>query len=259
MFNGFTVSSDEINSYVLHKVNNDGTAEETDSESVYLIPHSLKPINEYFNPKLLLGLYPTLFRYGCGSPEDKSRPVDIRFREHIRYLLSYHDRRFETNHSFIFVVFNMLQRHDACFHVQLIATKPHFQASAQEIQPLSSNDIEQALSNVSKNRYSSTSNSALQNLLNHIKTVGGRVMGSAYSRTALRTRIHALIYNQGLPSIFLTLNPADIHSPVALYFAGAKLNLDNIQIEQLMTTYKRAEIVAAHPVATAKFFSCIDH
>ena len=252
--NGFTVFSDEINSYVLHKVNNDGTAEETDSGSVYLTPHPLKLINEYFNPKLLLGLYPTLFCYGYESPEDKSCPIDIKFRKHIRYLLSYHDRRFETNHSFIFVVFNMLQRCDACFHAQLIATKPYFQASAEEIQSLSSNDIEQVLSNVSKNRYSSTSNSALQNLLNHIKTVGGWVMGSAYSRTALRTRIHTLIYNQGLPSIFLTVNPVDIHSPAALYFAGVKLNLDSIQIEQLMTTYKRAEIVAAHPVATAKFF-----
>ncbi|CAF5127157.1 unnamed protein product, partial [Rotaria sp. Silwood1] len=79
-------------------------------------------------------------------------------------------------------------------------------------------------------------------------------MGLAYSRTALRTRIHALIYNQGLPSIFLTLNPADIHSPVALYFAGVPFDLDNIQMDQLMDTYKRAEIIASHPVATAKFF-----
>ncbi|CAF4316080.1 unnamed protein product, partial [Rotaria magnacalcarata] len=79
-------------------------------------------------------------------------------------------------------------------------------------------------------------------------------MGSAYSRAALRTRIHALIFNQDLPSIFLTLNPADIHSPVALYFAGVNVDLDNIRIEQLMTTYKRAETIASHPVATAKFF-----
>ncbi|CAF4316122.1 unnamed protein product [Rotaria magnacalcarata] len=79
-------------------------------------------------------------------------------------------------------------------------------------------------------------------------------MGSAYSRAALRTRIHALIFNQGLPSIFLTLNPVDIHSPVALYFAGVNVDLDNIRIEQLMTTYKRAETIASHPVATAKFF-----
>ncbi|CAF4080502.1 unnamed protein product [Rotaria sordida] len=94
---------------------------------------------------------------------------------------------------------------------------------------------------------SSESSSALNKLSHHIKTIGGRVMDSAYSHTALCTRIHALIYDQGLPSIFLTLNPADIHSPVALYFAGVKLDLDNIQMEQLMDNYKRAEIIASHP------------
>ncbi|CAF4180757.1 unnamed protein product, partial [Rotaria sordida] len=188
------------------------------------------------------------------APEDQSRPIEIKFKEHIRYLLSYNDRRFETNHSFIFVVFNLLQRRDACFHGQLIATKPYFQASANEIQSINSKDIEMALDNNSKRTYNTEANSALNKLRQHIKTVGGRVMGSAYSRTALRTRIHALIFNQGLPSIFLTLNPADIHSPVALYFAGVQLNLDKIQNEQLMDTYRRAEIIASHPVATAKFF-----
>ncbi|CAF3834255.1 unnamed protein product [Rotaria sp. Silwood1] len=108
--------------------------------------------------------------------------------------------------------------------------------------------------NVGRFTHLNKSNSALNKLLHHIKTIGGRVMGSAYSRTALRTRIHALIYNQWLPSIFLTLNPADIHNPVTLYFAGVKLDLDNIQMEQLMDTYKRAEIIASQPVATAKFF-----
>ncbi|CAF2988101.1 unnamed protein product [Rotaria sp. Silwood2] len=225
-----------------------------DIENVYLIPHSSKPVNEYFNPKLLAGLYPTLFCYGRGVPEDQLRPVQITLKEHIRYLLAYNDRRFEKHHSFIFVIFNLLQRRDACFHAQLIATKPYFQSSADEILSLSSKDIETALDNNSKRIYNSESSNTLNKLLQHIKTVGGRVMGSAYSRTALRTRIHALIYNQGLPSIFLTLNPADIHSPVALYFAGVQLDLDNIQNEQLMDTYKRAEIIASHPVATAKFF-----
>ena len=225
-----------------------------ENERVYLIPHSSKPVNEYFNPKLLVSLYPTLFCYGRGAPEDQSRPVAINLREHIRYLLSYNDRRFEKNHSFIFVVFNLLQRRDACFHAQLIATRPYFRTSTHEIQSLNSNDIEIALKNISEKTYNTGSNNALNKLLNHIKAVGGRVMGFAYSRTALRTKIHALIYNQGLPSIFLTLNPADIHSPVALYFAGIKLDLNNIQVDQLMNTYKRAEIIASHPVATAKFF-----
>ncbi|CAF1287003.1 unnamed protein product [Rotaria sp. Silwood1] len=202
-----------------------------DIENVYLIPHSSKPINEHLNPNLLADLYPTLFCYGHGAPEDQSRPVQIKLKEHICYLLSYNDRRFKTNHSFIFVVFNLLQRCDACFHAQLIATKPYFQSSADEILSLSSKYIEIVLNNNSKIIYNSESNNALNKLLQRIKTVGGRVMGSAYSRTALRARTHALIYSQGLPSIFLTLNPADIHSPVALYFAGVKLDLDNIQNE----------------------------
>jgi hypothetical protein len=225
-----------------------------DNERVYIIPHSSKPVNEYFNPKLLAGLYPTLFCYGRGVPENQSRSVEINLREHVRYLLSYSDRRFEKNYSFIFVVFNILQRRDACFRAKLIATRPYFRSSAQEIQSLNGNDIETALNNISKRTYNMESNNALNKLLNHIKTIGGRVMGSTYSRTALRAQIHALIYNQGLPSIFLTLNPADIHSPIALYFAGVELDLDNIQTEQLMDTYKRAEIIASHPVATAKFF-----
>jgi hypothetical protein len=225
-----------------------------DIENVYLIPHAAKPVNEYFNPKLLAGLYPTLFCYGLGAPEDQLRPVSINLKEHIRYLLSYNDRRFETNNSFIFVVFNLLQRRDACFHAQLIASKPYFQSSADEIQSLNSNDIELVLENTAKKIYNSESNSKLNKLLQHIKTIGGRVMGSAYSRMALRTQIHSLIYYEGLPSLFVTINPADIHSPVALYFAGVKLNLDNIQYEQLMDAYRRAEIIASHPVATAKFF-----
>ncbi|CAF3625378.1 unnamed protein product [Rotaria socialis] len=148
--NGSTVSCDEITNYIVQKIKHDGAKEQMDSEHVYLIPHSSKPVNEYFNPKLLLGLHPTLFCYGRGSPEDQSRPLEIKLREHIRYLLSYNDRRFETNHSFIFVVFNLLQRRDACFHAQLIATRPYFRSSAHEFHSLNSKDIEMALDSISK-------------------------------------------------------------------------------------------------------------
>jgi Helitron helicase-like domain at N-terminus len=248
------VSTDDIAQYLLHKLKDKEREKQLMNERVYLIPHSSKPVNEYLNPKLLSGLYPTLFCYGQGAPEDQSRSVSINLREHIRYLLSYNDRRFEQNHSFIFVVFNMLQRRDACFHAQLIATKPYFQSSAHEIQSLNNKDVETVLQNITQRTFDTGSTNVVNKLLSHIKTIGGRVMGSTYSRTALRTRIHALIYNQGLPSIFLTLNPADIHSPVALYFAGVKLDLDNVKTQQLMGTYKRAEMIASHPVAAAKFF-----
>ncbi|CAF4739049.1 unnamed protein product [Rotaria sp. Silwood2] len=162
--NGASVSSEEIANYFLQKIKNNGNKGQMDIENVCL--------------------YPTLSCYGCGAPEDQSRPVQIKLKEHIRYLLSYDDRHFETNHSFILVIFNLLQRRDARFHTQLIATKPYFQSSADEILPLSSKDIETALDDNSKRIYNSESSNRLNKLLQHIKTIGGRVMGSAYSRTA---------------------------------------------------------------------------
>ncbi|CAF4637279.1 unnamed protein product, partial [Rotaria magnacalcarata] len=64
--------------------------------------------------------------------------------------------------------------------------------------------------------------------MKHIKVVGGHVMGSAHSRSALRTKVHSLCFNLGLPSLFVTINPVDIHSPVALYFAGVDLDLNRV-------------------------------
>jgi hypothetical protein len=228
-----------------------------DEENVYVIPRSHMPINDCSNPELLLGLYPTLFPYGCGAPQDSSRPISVSLNQHIRYLLAYDDQRFEKHHSFMFVLFNVMQRRQACWNASLMASRPYFRDTATDLQTLTSKEIEAALISVTKKTFSSVDNPRINMLMKQIKTVGGNVMGSAYSRAALRTQIHALIFNQGLPSIFMTINPADIHSRVALYFAGVDLDLDTILPETIPSTYERAQIIAAHPVATARFFNVL--
>ena len=220
-----------------------------------MIPRGNAPVNEYNNPTLLLGLFPTLFPYGTGAFEDSSRPVKISFKKQIQYLLSYHDRRFEEHHSFIFIVFNMLQRREACLHARLMTSKPFFSKTADQIVSLNADDIKQVLNDFEKKKIGASSrNPQVNALLSQVKAVGGKVMGSVHSRSALRNQIHGLIFNQGLPSIFLTINPADINSRVALYFAGVNLDLDAIIPSNLPSTYERAQIIASHPVATAKFF-----
>lgn len=262
--NGATISSEDIGVHVLHRVNNNLTKSTTDlpdvtedENHVYAIPRSQMPVRDCFNPELLLGLYPTLFPYGCGAPYDLSRPVPVSINQHIRFLLSYEDQRFEKHHSFMFVLFNIIQRRQACFNATLMASRPYFQDVAKDLQELTSKEVEMALVNVHKKTYTSISNPRIDVLMRQIKTVGGNVMGSAYSRAALRTQIHALIFNQGLPSIFMTINPADIHSRVALYFAGVDLDLDRIIPEIIPSTYERAQIIASHPVATARFFNVL--
>lgn len=263
--NGVNISSNDVTEHVIQQITENETKKTLKTnleknvtpDTVYMVPHGRKPANEYFNSELLLGIFPTLFPYGCGGLEDSSRPIKINFREHLKYLLSYADHRFEENNSFIYVVFNILQRRTACFQAQLLTTRPYFQQSAQLIQSLTSADVATALANISKGTYSKVGDQKIQTLMKHLRVVGGHVMGSAHSRSTLRIKIHSLCFYLGLPSLFITINPADIHSPVALYFAGVNLDLDKILPEALGTSYERAQTIATHPVATAKFFNCL--
>ncbi|CAF4241668.1 unnamed protein product [Rotaria sp. Silwood2] len=97
-------------------------------------------------------------------------------------------------------------------------------------------------------------NERLDTLLKQIHVFGGDVMGSQQSRTLLRVKIHSLIYNIDLPSIFITIKPGDVHHPIAIYFTGVNQNLDKILADEYPSRYDRAQLVAIHPVAIAKFF-----
>ncbi|CAF1369206.1 unnamed protein product [Adineta steineri] len=217
--NGASVSVEDINNQMLQKLRIDTNKQSanlseinTDDDLIYMVPRGSAPTNEYNNPTLLLGLYPTLFPYGTGAFEDTSRPAKISFKKQIH-------------------------------------------KTADQIASLNADDIKQVLNGIEKNKINTSSRSPQVNaLLSQVKAVGGKVMGSAQSRSMLRNQIHGLIFNQGLPSIFLTINPADINSRVALYFAGIDLDLDAIIPNNLPSTYQRAEIIASHPVSTAKFF-----
>lgn len=136
--NGTTIASEDIGVHLLQKFKIDSTKssvdilnistkniediESAENEDVYVIPRSHMPVNDCSNPQLLLGLFPTLFPYGYGAPNDPSRPSPPSLSEHIRYLLAYDDQRFEKHHSFMFVLFNIMQRRQACWNATLMAS-----------------------------------------------------------------------------------------------------------------------------------------
>ncbi|CAF1277608.1 unnamed protein product, partial [Didymodactylos carnosus] len=113
-----------------------------------------------------------------------------------------------------------------------------------------------ALTSIVSETYSSKANPRLDILLKQVRAVAGHIMGSDHSRAQLRIEIHSLVYKRGLPSIFITINLADIHSPTAMYFAGVNMDIDEILLNNFPSTVrKRAQLIASHPVTTAKFFN----
>ncbi|KAJ6646482.1 ATP-dependent DNA helicase pfh1 [Pseudolycoriella hygida] len=130
---GVDTSTDDIQNHILNHTFLAKQDTKTADGTYYKIPHSEKPVNQYGNPLLLLGLFPTLFPYGLGSPDDPKRKIKTCYKTHLQYLLSYQDRRFERHYSFIYVVFNILQRRNACYSAKLMMNQPYSQSYANQI------------------------------------------------------------------------------------------------------------------------------
>ena len=196
----------------------DGTKSCSTSQKdvIYAIPRDGKPLNEYANPSHLACLYPNLFPFGCGLVEDPGRLINVGFKAHLQFLLSLEDKRFEKNHSFLYIVFNILQKRNACYGARLLVSRPYFSNIAQNIDKIKLEDIDDVLRCIEDKTYKPTNHKNIDVLLKQIRTIGGEVIGSHQSRASLRVEIHSLIYKLGLPSLFLTINPADTHHPVSL-------------------------------------------
>ncbi|KJA13613.1 hypothetical protein HYPSUDRAFT_1074013, partial [Hypholoma sublateritium FD-334 SS-4] len=65
-------------------------------------------------------------------------------------------------------------------------------------------------------------------LLNEVNAVAGKVPCSSASRVAMRNEIRGLIMEKGLPTFYLTINPADVYNPVLKLLAGNNIDVDKL-------------------------------
>ncbi|KAI9458791.1 hypothetical protein HD554DRAFT_2138467 [Boletus coccyginus] len=83
------------------------------------IPHGSRPVGDINNPAFFPLIHPTLFPYGLGAPIDNCRARWVSLRRHVKHLLELSDSQSQTHYSFIFTVFNVLQRRSILLHSSL--------------------------------------------------------------------------------------------------------------------------------------------
>ena len=101
------------------------------------IPHDSKPVNEFFNPELFPMIYPTLYPYSIGGFEDSRRQVWVSLKRHVKHLFNLNDKRFQEHHSFMFTVFNILQRCAILLHTSLKVKAQNFASVAATLNAIS--------------------------------------------------------------------------------------------------------------------------
>ena len=200
------------------------------------IPHDPTPINEFFNPELFPMIYPTLFPYGKGGFEDKTRQVPISMKRHVKYLCGLSDRRFQEHYSFLFTAFNILQRRSILLHTSLKVKKTNFNSIAASFASISPETVHIVTERVSQGDSVTANNNEerkVLKLMKEINIVTGNVPGSSSSRVIMRNEIRALMIEKGMPSFFITINPADVYNPLVKFLGGADIDIDALLPQQV--------------------------
>ncbi|KAF8995639.1 hypothetical protein BDQ17DRAFT_1250489 [Cyathus striatus] len=122
------------------------------------IPHSSSPVNEFNNPLLLPMIYPSLFPYGIGGPENLQRRTSLSFQCHIKYFFQLHDRHFQQHYSFLFTTFNIIQRRKALLHTSFKVKKENFNWVASTLASVSPQAIQSVSARVNKGDYNTFCN-----------------------------------------------------------------------------------------------------
>ena len=92
-------------------------------------------------------------------------------------------------------------------------------------------------------------------LMKEVKLVNWHVPGSNAARLAMRNEICVLMLSHGLPSFFITINPADVYNPLIKFLAGEDIGLDNLLPTDIPDYWDQSLLVAKNPVVAAKFFN----
>ncbi|KAG1904466.1 uncharacterized protein F5891DRAFT_945574, partial [Suillus fuscotomentosus] len=222
-----------------------------------VVHRGLEPVNEYNNPDLIPGMYPTLFPFGIGGFEDKSWPVSISFQQQAQYYLNIVDRSFCYHHSFMFVVLNMIQRHTAHLQTSFTVRRSHFHHVAQNLTQISPTILDSLATKLEREHKFSDLAPAEKNALNllkHVNTIAARIPGSQASKIYVHNEIRSYFSYFGLPHLFFTFNPSPAHSPIfQVMYGDSTVDLSQ-RFPQLVSGCERAIRLAHDPVAAADFY-----
>ena len=221
------------------------------------INHDPTPVNEFFNPEMFPMIYPTLFPYGIGGFENRKRSGAISLKHHTKHLFSLQDRRFQEHYSFLFTVFNILQRREILLHTSLKVKRNKFNSVAQSFVSVSPKAVHIVSERVARGDWKTSHSDEERQVLNLMKEVNvitSHVPGSSSARVAMRNEIRALMMEKGLPSFYITINPADVYNPLVKFLAGAEIDIDKLLPEQIPNYWEQSLLIAKNPAVGAKFF-----
>ena len=224
-------------------------------QNILFVGHGTKPESMFNNCQLFPSMMPWLFPYGLGGIGNSKIIGRMSSIAQKKYLLMYHDKRFQTDPGFPLIAFNQEQIQQSSSAGFVTAEKPYFAEVAKRLMTLDKSVLEDITNRMMKGervKPETDAEIACFRILSDIDTVGGHVKGSLTSKKYMRNNVWSLISYAGAPSWFITLSPADINHPICIYFADKNITFKpELYFKKADDAYR---LVTSNPVAAARFF-----
>ncbi|KAJ8502956.1 hypothetical protein ONZ45_g11279 [Pleurotus djamor] len=230
------------------------------------IPYGHTPVNSFDNPSMFPMMFPSLFPFGVGGFEDKTRSTSLSMKIHVKHLLNLFDKRFQQHHVFMFSAFNILQRRESLLRISLRTKQASFQDIAAQLTSISSAVIHEIYERMQAGGSFVPANdqeSRVYKLMQEVNAVISGVPGSPSGKLVMRNQIRALMLEKGMPSFFVTLNPADVYNPIVKFLSGSQIDIDHMPTSEIPTYWTQALLVAKNPVGgvlgfTNAYYGCVE-
>ena len=172
-----------------------------------LISHSENPlsIQVYNNPNLYAQMFPWLFPYSLGGIGS----TNLSDKLHKHLLLMYHDKHFQHNITFPFVVFSHEQVKSSISAGFLLAEKSNFSDIANRLLNINQDVLEKILVRMTDGEMvkpNTDEETACFQLINDLYHINGKVHGSTTTKKYMHSEIWSLIAYMGAPLWYITVS-----------------------------------------------------
>ncbi len=119
------------------------------------------------------------------------------------------------------------------------------------LESLTVEDLRQAA--YEEQRYHRISNASIMELLKLLGQIGRATSGSDEKKSYMFTELKSSFVYFGCPVLYITINPGERHSSLALLYAGIKINVNNFNPDDYPFT-ERVRILLKNPLAVVEYF-----
>ncbi|CAM9735414.1 unnamed protein product, partial [Ectocarpus sp. 13 AM-2016] len=226
------------------------------TQNALVLTHSGQMVSDFHNPGLFVGAYFDLFPHGVGGHLDKrTRSLDL--KRWAQILLRRRDARFRKSRTFLYCVCALIFRREAISNARWKLRRRVPRDVASRIAGVTAQDLRAVAAEMesgSSGFSALADRPGIRDLIKNMESVHAGASWTIYNKRSTRMIAISFIMQMGQPLFWLTINPADVNSPIVMVLAGVELDVTSRLKADFPAYADKLRFVANDPVASADFF-----